>query len=263
MKRLSRLLWLCGWATGLSVSSVSAEEIVLQTVHLPPRIIDAAILPPPAGFADAGSVYGFDVEILRAAYATQGVTVRIELRPWKRVMRDVEEGLVLGAISCRQVPLREAFADFSNPLSNSVSTFVTRRGYLDAEPSTLDILQRYQVAAVNGWAQTNILDDAKIPYFSVTGLEQGINLVLRRNHDIFMTERDSVMFVAKQMGVMSRLSFYDVTALSLDHYSVCFSKQYPDSKKWRDRLNKGLDELERSGKKEEIFKRYGFSSTLD
>ncbi|MCS7484955.1 hypothetical protein UA24_00265 [Marinomonas sp. BSi20414] len=234
-----------------------AEEIVLHTIHLPPRIIDASILPPSANFPDAGAVYGSDVDILRAAYATQGVSVRIELRPWKRVMRDVEEGLVLGAVSCRQVPVRESFAYFSLPLSESMSAFVTRLGYLNVENTNLDILTRFDVAAVNGWSQTNILNDANIPYASVTGLEQGINLILRRNQDIFMTERDSALFEAQQMGVADRLSFYDVTGLEVDHYRVCFSKRYPDAEKWRDILNEGLKELDRSGKREEIFKQYG------
>ena len=223
-----------------------AQEIVLHTVHLPPRIIDASILPPSARFPNAGDVYGSDVDILRAAYATQGISVRIELHPWKRVMRDVEEGLVLGAVSCRQVPVRETFAYFSSPLSESMSAFVTRLGYLDVENTNLDILTRFDVAAVNGWSQTNILQDAGISYSSVTGLEQGINLILRRNQDIFMTERDSALFEAHQMGVADKLRFYDVKGLGLDHYAVCFSKRYPDAQKWRDILNDGLKELDRS-----------------
>tara|TARA_R110001606_G_scaffold359374_1_gene511214 strand:- start:666 stop:1460 length:795 start_codon:yes stop_codon:yes gene_type:complete len=261
MKRANRFLIACIFGCLLiPARSLFAEEIVLHTIHLPPHIIDSAELPPPADFGQTEAVYGFDVDVLRAAYATQGVTVRIELTPWKRIMRDVEEGLILGAVSCRPLPVREKFAFFSTPLSDSANAFVTRRSFLDSNTPTLAILKKFQVSAVNGWSQTDILDSAKIPYYSVSGLDQGINLVLRRNQDIFMTERDSAIFAAQSMGVVDQLSFYDIAELGPDHYAGCFSKKYPDAEKWRDVLNKGLKELDESGKKDEIFKRYGFSS---
>jgi polar amino acid transport system substrate-binding protein len=124
------------------------------------------------------------------------------------------------------------------------------------EVPTLGILKKYNVAAVNGWSQTNILDSADIPYSSVSGLEQGINVLLRRNQDVFMTERDSAIFAAKRMQVIDSLSFYDVSELGLDHYTTCFSRSYPEAEKWRDVLNKGLKELGASGKREEILKKY-------
>ncbi|ETI60938.1 hypothetical protein D104_07330 [Marinomonas profundimaris] len=247
---------------GFSIVDAYAEEIVLHTVHIPPHIVDASIIPPPADFDSTETIYGLDADILRAAYATQGVSVRIVLTPWKRIMRDVEKGLILGAVSCRPVPSRETFAFFSDYLSDSANTFVTRRGHLDGKIPTLALLKEYDVAAVNGWSQTNILDSADITYVSVTGLVQGINVVLRRNLDVFMTERDSALFAAKSMRGFENLSFYDVVGLDLDHYSVCFSKLYPDAEKWRDVLNKGLDELKKSGKRDEIVKKYGFSSML-
>jgi len=244
---------------GFSTANVSAEEIVLYTIHLPPHIIDASLLAPPFGFGEVEDVYGSDVEVLRAAYATQGVSVRIELRPWKRIMRDVEAGLVLGAVSCRPIPSRERFAIFSDDLSDSSNAFVTRRSFLDGEGPTLDILRKYDVAVVNGWSQMSILDSAGLPYTSVTGLELGINVVLRRDQDVFMTERDSAIFAATQMQVIDKLSFYDAAGLGLDHYTTCFSRSYPEAEKWRDVLNKGLKELDASGKKEEIFKKYSAS----
>ncbi|QRV25571.1 substrate-binding periplasmic protein [Marinomonas foliarum] len=240
----------------MSTAPIYGEEIVLHTIHLPPHIIDPTIIPPPEGL-DEDAVYGFDVDILRAAYATQGVLVRVELTPWKRIMRDVEEGLILGAVSCRRLPVRETFALFSAPLSDSANAFVTRRAFLDDEVPTLSLLNQYSVAAVNGWSQTDILKGANIPYYSVSGLDQGINLVLRRNHDIFMTERDSAIFAARRMGVIDQLSFYDVSGLGLDHYAGCFSKKYPNAEQWRDLLNKGLKELNKSGERDAIFERYG------
>ncbi|WP_137170599.1 ABC transporter substrate-binding protein [Marinomonas sp. FW-1] len=243
----------------IPATAIHAKEIVLHTIHLPPHIIDPDIIPPPEGF-DEDAVYGFDVDILRAAYATQGVQVRIELTPWKRIMRDVEKGLVLGAVSCRRLPGRETFALFSAPLSDSSNAFVTRRGFLDGETPNLALLNQYHVAAVNGWSQTDILQGADIPYYSVPGLDQGINLVLRRNKEVFMTERDSAMFAARRMGVIDQLSFYDVFGVGLDHYAVCFSKKYPNAEKWRDLLNKGLMELNESGERDVIFERYGLPS---
>lgn len=261
MERVRQYWMACvGVVLGFSIIDAYAEEIVLHTVHIPPHIVDASIVPPPADFDNTEAIYGLDAEMLRAAYATQGVSVRIVLTPWKRIMRDVEKGLILGAVSCRPVPARERFAIFSDHLSDSANTLVTRRGYLDGKMPTLALLKGYDVAAVNGWSQTNILDSADIGYASVTGLEQGLNVVLRRNFDVFMTERDSAIFAAKKLQIYEKLSFYDVVDVEIDHYTVCFSKLYPDAEKWRDVLNKGLEALNKNGKKDEIVKKYGFSS---
>ncbi|RBP85278.1 hypothetical protein EBI01_01375 [Marinomonas rhizomae] len=263
MKRACQFLVACILGCLLMPArSLFAEEIVLHTVHVPPHVIDAALLPPPSDFAKTESVYGFDVDILRAAYATQGVSVRIVLSPWKRIMRDVKAGLILGAVSCRRIPVREEFAIFSDHLSDSVNALVTRKSFLENEVTTLDTLKNYNVAVVNGWSQVGILESIGQPYTSVSGLDQGINVVLHRNQDVFMTERDSAIFAAKRMQIIDQLSFYDVTELDLDHYSVCFSKRYPDAEKWRDVLNKGLEELNTNGQRKALLKKYDISFVI-
>lgn len=244
---------------GGSGQQANAQALVLYALHLPPHMIDASIDPPPKGTVPRRAVYGVDVDLIRAAYATQGVTVNFKFMPWKRIIRNIEAGEVLGAASCRVLSSRNKFAFFSQAVSQSVSAFVTRRSYLDGQAPSLKTLAKHSIVAVNGWSQTNILDNAHLSYTSVSGLKQGFNLILRRNQDVFATERDSAIFEAKRLGMFDQLSFYDVEGLNNQEYSVCFSKKYPNAEYWRDVLNRGLDQLKASGEWNVIAARYGLA----
>lgn len=244
---------------GGSGQQANAQALVLYALHLPPHMIDASIDPPPKGTVPRRAAYGADVELIRAAYATQGVTVHFKFMPWKRIIRNVEAGEILGAASCRVLSSRNKFAFFSQAVSQSVSAFVTRRSYLDGQAPSLKTLANYNIIAVNGWSQTNILDNAHLSYTSVSGLKQGFNLILRRNQDVFATERDSAIFEAKRLGLFDQLSFYDMEGLNNQEYSVCFSKKYPNAEYWRDVLNRGLDQLKASGEWNVIAARYGLA----
>lgn len=245
-------------ALALLCQPLAAQELTLYTLHLPPHMIDSRLIPPKDKANQGHAVYGFDVDIVRAAFAIEGVAVHFKLMPWKRIMRDTEAGIILGAVSCRPLPSREKFAYFSDSVSRSANTLVTRKHFLDGQtPISLEMLKQYKTIAVNGWSQTNILANAAVPFMRVNGLSQGFNVLLRRNQDVFMTEQDGAIFEANRLGLLDKVSFYDVADLADQHYAVCLSKKYPEAKKWRDLLNKGLTHIKANGEWNVILKRYG------
>ena len=234
-----------------------AEEVVLYTLHFPPYTIDSKKVPSPTPVKYDDGLYGLDVDLIRAAYETQGVSVRYKIMPWTRVMRDVEAGLILGGISCHPVSSRQSFASFSDPVSRSSLTFVTRRDFLSPGSHSLQELKKYKTLVVNGWAPMNILDANAIPYSVVNEDQQGLTLLLRRNHDVFMTGKESIAYVANTLGISDQLSFYNITDMEYKYYTVCFSRSYKGASMWRDKLNKGLEEIKHSGESRAIYTRYG------
>ena len=248
---------------GLFCQSASAQKIVLYGVHFPPYMIDSSILPPSGEGAKNNAVYGKDIDLVRQAYASQGVSVSFKLMPWKRSMRNLEAGVGLGAVSCRPLPSRQKFAIFSQQISQSSSVFITRKDYLPAGIYPMVTAEQHHIMAMNGWAQATLLESAKINYHTVGSVEQGFNLLLRRDQDVFLTERSGAYFEARRLGIEDQLSFYEVSDLTTQHYTVCFSKHYPDAEKWRDVLDKGLDEVRANGQWKEIVQRYRSEAMVD
>jgi len=242
---------------GLCNQNLKAQEITLYGIHFPPHVIDSTIISKPSFIDTNKSVYGIDADLVREAYATQGVVVNFEIMSWRRIMRDVQDGMILGAITCRKVSPRAQFSIFSENITLSAHALVTRKQLLDDQVISLATLIDYKTVAVEGWSQTNVLKDAEIPFSIVSNLRQGLNVVLRRDQDVLVAERDNALFTANKIGIQDQLSFYDLTVDESNYYPVCFSKEYPNAEKWRDILNKGLEVIKLNGVQERIFQRYG------
>ncbi|GAA0825969.1 hypothetical protein GCM10009112_02640 [Marinomonas arenicola] len=263
MKYLNRSTINSVLLAGLFCQGANAQDITLYGVHFPPYMIDSSILPATDDVNKDAGVYGMDIDLVRQAYATQGVTVHFELMPWKRIMRNLQAGVGLGAVSCRPLPSRHDFARFSQIISQSRSVFITRRDYLAPGAYPMATAKKHHTMAMNGWAQATLLENAKIDYHTVGSIAQGFNLLLRRNQDVFLTERAGAYFEARRLGIEDKLSFYEVSDLAEQHYTVCFSKHYPNADKWRVILDKGLDEVKANGEWREILKRYRSEGMLD
>lgn len=253
----SGLFYLSTLAT-LMAQATYAEEVVLYGIHFPPYAIDANITPPVSGEVNADNIYGVDVDIIRAAYASQGIDVTFKLGPWKRIMRDVEAGLILGVVSCRPMASRESFSYFSNSVSHSTMVMATQKGYWGEEQShPLEKLKHEDTVVMAGWAQETILTRQSIPYSVVNGISQGVSLVLHRNQDVFMTDQESLVYVLDQMDVKDQFSLYKIDTIDYRDYAVCFSKKFEQSEQLRNSLNQGLEVLHQSGKIQAVYKYYG------
>lgn len=242
---------------GLYNQNLQAQEITLYGIHFPPHVIDSNIIPQLPLIDKNNTMYGIDVDLVREAYASQGVVVHFELMAWKRIMRNVEAGIVLGAITCRQVYPRTLFSIFSDHVTVSRHALVTRKYFLDQQEYSLQMLKKFKNVAVEGWSQTSVLKEADIPFSLVDNLKQGFNVILRRGQEVLVVERDNAIYMANKLGIQDQVSFYDLSVNENNYYPVCFSQDYPDAEKWRNILNKGLDVIESNGVKQKIFQRYG------
>lgn len=245
----------------LTLPANASSQVELHTIHFPPYAIDAGITPPNTPLDELDGLYGADVELVRAAFADQGVTATFKVAPWKRIMRDVRAGLVLGVISCRPIPSRKAFSYFSDPVSQSSMVMATRKG-LWGDQSSYPISQMRGQFPVTmaGWAQETILTNFGIDYSVVNGIDQGASLILHRNRNVFMTDKESLVYVLEEMDALDQFSFYSVEGMNNKDYTVCISKAYPNSKHYLDLLNQGLENLYRNGKAQAIHTKYGLSS---
>ncbi|GAB3486693.1 substrate-binding periplasmic protein [Marinomonas epiphytica] len=237
--------------------AVLADSIILNVLHQPPYVIDSSELSESSKRSSPHRFYGVDVEIVRAAYASQGVQVQFKDDAWQRTLRDVKIGRTLGSLACRHVPEREAFAWFSDEVVSSSYALIAPHGrVLEDRIDLTEFGQFNSINVVHGWSQGQYLDKAGFSYRTVGGLEQGLNLVANRPQEVFFTEYLSALYLANQLGLRKELSFHLVKGIDVGGMAVCFSKAFPESKKWQEVLNKGLKEIRLNGQWQAIWNRY-------
>lgn len=158
-----------------------ADSIVLNVLHQPPYVIDSEEL---EGDHHSGRVhrfYGLDVDIVRSAYASQGVQVQFKPQAWQRTLRNIKTGRALGSLVCRYVPERESFAWFSDEVVASSVALVAPQGSINEEELDFsDLSQFNSINVVQGWSQENYLKQAGFSYRAVGGQVQGLNIVANR-----------------------------------------------------------------------------------
>ncbi|WP_417505308.1 substrate-binding periplasmic protein [Marinomonas gallaica] len=244
-----------------SPSVYAAEEIVLYSMHFPPYSIDSRVAPSYEADVGEDGFYGVDIEVIRAAYASQEIEVTFKSAPWKRMMRDVKAGLILGVVSCRPISARAPFSYFSDAVSYSTMVMATQKGHFgDQNSYPLEKLSFYKNIVMAGWAQEHILTRNNISYTVVNGINQGVSLILHRNQDVFMTDKESLLYVLDQMDVKDQFSLYNIDNIDYTDYSVCFSKRFEQSKRLRRALNQGLQVLRESGKINTLYAKYGITN---
>lgn len=238
-----------------------ASDITLYAIHFPPYSIDNNVIPAIAHRTHDDPVYGSDIDIIRAAYASQGIEVAFKVLPWKRIMRDIRSGNKLGIVSCRPIETRKNFAYFSDKISNSTLVMATQKGLMGEQASfPLNILLQHKPVTNAGWAQEVLLTEANIPYTVVNSIMQGATLILHRDRDVFVTDKDTLTYVLNRRGLLDQFSLYEIDDIDYDQYTVCFSRKYPRSEHYRDALNKGLAAIRQSGEMQRIFQRYDMDS---
>ena len=237
------------------------QTLTLYAEHYPPYAIDVKankFITSHSIKTDHDTTFvGMDVELIRQAYFSMGVEAKFEFRPWKRVMRDVEQGYILGGISCRRTEPREVFINFSEPVSRSRQAFISRANINGKVIQSIEGLKSVNVVIVSGYSQQSVLESNGIKYTAASSLIQGLNLVQRRDQDVFFSGWEGAAYEAKRLGYLEELVFTDSNTGDVKEFYVCFSKKYADSDKWRLLLNEGLIKIKEQGLMGTIKQKYG------
>jgi polar amino acid transport system substrate-binding protein len=258
----SILFYIVSFLLMLGAQSTQAQTIKFYAEHYPPYAMDVseesgALKAEAAHIDTEEALEGLDVDLIRKAYAEMGVDTEFEFHPWKRVVRDVKLGNVLGGISCRRTKAREAFVNFSNPVSQSRLAFITGDNFKGRLPQNFEDLKLLNVVIVSGYSQQSMLDSQGVKYSAASSVIQGLNLVQRRDQDVFFSGWEGAAYEAKRLGYLDELIFTQPSIDAVKTYHVCFSKNFSGSDKWRLLLNEGLEKIRIQGLMKTIQHKYG------
>lgn len=231
-----------------SADSLYAEDdLTFYVVDYPPYLMAEN---------ETSEVTGVDIDVTRAAFATQGISVQFKLMPWKRILKSMEQGLIAGTISCSIRPDREGFMLFSDSIS-AVRRVVVSASELNANNiHTLQDLSNYSVVSVEGWGMQKQLDRLKIEHQTAPDLASAIKAVRYRDIELLYVAEYPALFYIKQLGIEQDLKVTPITNEAVLPLHVCISKYYPNADNILATMNEGLLRIKESGQYEQIRSNY-------
>lgn len=231
-----------------SVSFLQAQEsITFYVVDYPPYILAED---------EDKEVKGVDVDITRAAFASQNVPVQFKVLPWKRIVKSMELGLIAGTMSCSIRPEREDFMLFSDQISSVTRAVVSAQNLDTSEITDLPDLANFSVVTVEGWGMQKQLTKLNIDHQTAPDLASAIKAVRYRNVDLLYMAEYPALYYIKQLGVEQDLKVAPIPDEAELPLHVCISKHFPDANVILKTMNQGLLQIKESGLYDQIRTQY-------
>lgn len=201
---------------------------------------------------------GLAMEIVRAAYKTQGYTVTLKIMPWLRAEKSVVEGLCDILVSVWRTDSRAKEMLFSAPYAVSKIKFIKRKDN-PFEYTGLESLNGKRVGVIRGYAYSNAFNNATgFTREDVPRMEFNINKLLLKRIDLTLEDEMAAKVLLQRLGptVEQQVDFTN-NALASNPQYVSAGFKNPRNKDIIEAFNRGLHAIKADGSFLAIEKRYG------
>ena len=201
---------------------------------------------------------GLSMEIVRAAFKTQGYAVKLKIMPWVRAEKGVAEGRYDMLVDVWRTESRARELLFSAPYAVSKIKFIKRKDTL-FEYTGLDSLSGKRVGVIRGYGYSDAFNNAKsFTREDVPSMEFNINKLLLKRIDLTLEDEITAKGLIRKMGpaVEEQLDFTN-NALATNPMHVAAGLKNPRNKEIIDAFNRGLLAIKADGSFFAIEKRYG------
>ena len=243
-KIASWILFIMGISTG-SLAASKTPDIILYTIDYPPYTI-----------VSGNKVNGIDVDVVKAAFSEVSINAEIQAAPWKRILKNIEHGRVVGTISCSRRLDRETFMIFSDPISEILQVAVMSEQVDDRSINERIDLKAYSVLAVEGWGVEKELTNNQIEYSTTPSMDSGLNAVVYRGAGVFYTGELVTKYRARQLGLLDKIKIKRLDDVMPNKLHLCLSRDYPGNEQLLTEFNKGLKAIMENGRYQKIYDRY-------
>lgn len=184
----------------LSIINIHPEELRLVTLQYPPY-----------EFESNKKVEGVAAEIVKEVFKRMKQDIKIELLPWSRAIKEIEEGEADGIFTLYKTPERELFANYSNEvlIPQTVSLFVLRDSDISFD-GDLQKLSKYKFGVVRGVSYGQKFDLAvQVGIISnieeVTIGEQNFMKLAASRIDIVISNKYGAMEIINKLGKAKKM----------------------------------------------------------
>lgn len=242
MKRLFVILTLA-LLLGLP-NYAQAKKLIITTTAFPPHII-----------VENGKVTGILTEIVEEVLKRNGIEAEIRNVPWKRALKEVEEGSSDAIFAPIHNEERTKFLYFPSEKLGSEKTVIMSLSGSGIKASKLDDLKDKNVGVVRGYSYTPEFDKSTdIKKTECDDEKQLIKVLGVKRLDFVIGEESTLKYVAKQAGIQIETLF----VLTEVKNFLCLSQKAfgEKGKELAEKFSKTLQELNKEGFIEKVKSKY-------
>ncbi|MBN1970103.1 MAG: transporter substrate-binding domain-containing protein [Candidatus Delongbacteria bacterium] len=219
--------------------------------------ISAAADPWPPFIDPENPTGGFALEIIRAAYYTQGYEVEMNFVPWVRAEEGVKSGKYDILTTTWYTEKRSHYFKFSKPYYVNKVKFI-KRVEDDFEYSGESSLQGKIIGVIRGYGYNDNFAESKLYTLDpVSDFHQNILKLLFKRIDLTLEDELVAKFLLMKNNpdLLNSLSFVS-NPINLSPLHVTSGLSNKKSESYIDAFNKGLEIIEKNGEYDRILKKY-------
>ncbi len=232
---------------GSGATFADIKTVQLHVVDFPPYIIVPDT---------QDGITGMDIDIVQAAFAAADLDAHFSSTPWKRIIKSMERGTILGTVSCSRRPERLEYMLFSDEVTSTNRVAVSRSEVDTSAIQTLDDLQNFSVVSIEGWGMEQQLTAENIPHETTSTYEGAMMAMRYRNIDILYAAEYPSLYYARKLGIHRDIKITPIRSEPVTPLYLCISKTYPESRAIMDRFNAGLRQIKQDGTYQAIRAKY-------
>lgn len=203
---------------------------------------------------------GLSLEIVRAAYATQGYTVKMEYVPWARAEQEVKEGKFDILPDTWMTEKRKAYLMYSEPYAFNKVKFIKVKGD-PFEYNGLASLEGKTLGTVRGYGYGDeFLSATNFRRDEVVDIITNIKKLTADSKRIDLTLEDEIVarsVISKESpDLLEKIEFTN-NSLSENALHVTVGLAHPRHKEIIEAFNKGLAEIKANGTYAKTLANYG------
>jgi len=204
---------------------------------------------------------GFMIDVLEEILSKDGHTVNYKELNWARSLQEVRDGKITAVVGATEDD-KEGLILSETAIGESVNCVYGKEGLDFKYDGSKESLQKVKLGVVKDYTYGDPIDShikespEKVNVFpGEDAIDSNVNLSLIGRIDVFVEDQNVVDFYLKNNPDKKVVS-YGCDADWSDIY-VGFSAKNPKAKEYADLLDKGLKDLESSGRLKEIKSKYG------
>lgn len=206
---------------------------------------------PPFAHMDrpGGEPQGLAVELVRAAFATQGLRVRLLPVPFARCMRMARGSEVAGCFNATQTTENRSQYLWHEPPMFVEELAIFGRGPAPARDLSQADLRGKRVGITNGYTYpTAFMRDPAIVRDTATSDAALLRMLAQGRVDYVLMNRTPALLRLQAEPALQAAGIARVGRISLDGFWIAFSAAHPRGQEFAQRFGQGLQQLRRSGR---------------
>lgn len=220
--------------------------------------ITAAADPWPPFIDPNNKTQGLSLEIVRAAFETQGIKVDMSIIPWARAEESVKDGSIDILPNMWFTKEREKSFLYGEPYATNEVKFIKRKGD-NFEYNGINSLSGKKVGTVIGYGYgDDFLSASSFSKDPASDSMTNIKKLVANRIDLTLEDKIVMTSVLQKNApeLLKEIEF-SANSLSSNKLHIATGKANKNAKAIIDAYNKGLQEIKKNGKFDEILKKYG------